>query len=371
MILRDLGADNLADRYESLLEDVSLEEVIAADPDFIFITTMGAEDKALAFMAETFEENPAWAGLSAVKNGDYVMLPKELFHYKPNTRWGRVMPISPRSSIRSLPAKSNSERAAVLALLAAALCAAVLLSLRCGSQNIPVGQLLAALRRGTPTTHRCGFCSTPAFPARWRGAGRLRSGPGGNADSGGAEQRHGQSQRHRRQRGAGFAALLAVTLAPGTVGLMPLASFLGALVTALFIYALAARAGLSRTTLILAGIAVSSMLTAGSNALTLLYPDAVVGATGFMLGGFNGVTLSAVRGAGWYLAAGAALSAFLAADLDVLRLGEESAAGLGLHVGRTRFLAVLAAALLAGAAVSFPAFWGLWDYWCPTWPGGW
>lgn len=88
VILRDLGADNLADRYESLLEDVSLEEVIAADPDFIFITTMGAEDKALAFMAETFEENPAWAGLSAVKNGDYVMLPKELFHYKPNTRWG-------------------------------------------------------------------------------------------------------------------------------------------------------------------------------------------------------------------------------------------------------------------------------------------
>lgn len=88
VILRDLGADNLADRYASLLEDVSLEEVIAADPDFIFISTMGAEDRALAFMAETFEENPAWAGLSAVKNGNCVLLPKELFHYKPNTRWG-------------------------------------------------------------------------------------------------------------------------------------------------------------------------------------------------------------------------------------------------------------------------------------------
>lgn len=88
VILRDLGVDNLADRYESLLEDVSLEEIIAADPDFIFISTMGAEDKALAFMAETFEENPAWAGLSAVKSGNYVLLPKELFHYKPNTRWG-------------------------------------------------------------------------------------------------------------------------------------------------------------------------------------------------------------------------------------------------------------------------------------------
>ena len=88
MILRDLGADNLVDRYESLLEDVSLEEVVAADPDFILITTMGAEDKALEFMSQAFEENPAWAGLSAVKDGRYVLLPKELFHYKPNTRWG-------------------------------------------------------------------------------------------------------------------------------------------------------------------------------------------------------------------------------------------------------------------------------------------
>ena len=46
VILRDLGADNLADRYESMLEDVSMEAVIAADPDFIFITTMGADRKS-------------------------------------------------------------------------------------------------------------------------------------------------------------------------------------------------------------------------------------------------------------------------------------------------------------------------------------
>lgn len=88
VILRDLGADNLVDRYESMLEDVSMEEVIAADPDFIFITTMGAEDKALAFMTDTFEDSPAWAGLTAVRNGRCVLLPKELFHYKPNKRWG-------------------------------------------------------------------------------------------------------------------------------------------------------------------------------------------------------------------------------------------------------------------------------------------
>ena len=89
VILRDLGADNLVSRHESLLEDLSMEEILAADPDFIFITTMGAsDDAAMAYMESTFKRNPAWAGLTAVKNGRYMLLPRELFHYKPNARWG-------------------------------------------------------------------------------------------------------------------------------------------------------------------------------------------------------------------------------------------------------------------------------------------
>lgn len=89
VILRDLGADNLVSRYESLLEDVSMEAIIAADPDFIFVTVMGSSDeKALAYLNAHFAENPAWAGLSAVKNDRFTVLPKALFHYKPNARWG-------------------------------------------------------------------------------------------------------------------------------------------------------------------------------------------------------------------------------------------------------------------------------------------
>ena len=88
-ILEDLGAENLVSRHGSLLEDLSMEEIIAADPDFILLTTMGAsDDAAVAFMAETFEADPAWQELSAVQNGRYVLLPRDLFHYKPNARWG-------------------------------------------------------------------------------------------------------------------------------------------------------------------------------------------------------------------------------------------------------------------------------------------
>ena len=87
-ILKDLGADNIADRDDSLLENISMEEIIADDPDYIFVTTMGSEQKALDYLAGSLQANPAWAELSAVKNNHYVVLPKELFHYKPNARWG-------------------------------------------------------------------------------------------------------------------------------------------------------------------------------------------------------------------------------------------------------------------------------------------
>lgn len=87
-ILKDLEAHNIADDHPSMLEDLSLEEVIAADPDYIFVTTMGDEQKALDYLNGLIQQNPAWSELSAVKEDRYIVLPKDLFHYKPNNRWG-------------------------------------------------------------------------------------------------------------------------------------------------------------------------------------------------------------------------------------------------------------------------------------------
>lgn len=87
-ILNDLGTVNIASKHESLLEDLSMEVIIKEDPDYIFVVTMGDSDKALKNLRESIEKNPAWSELSAVKNQRYIVLPKELFHYKPNARWG-------------------------------------------------------------------------------------------------------------------------------------------------------------------------------------------------------------------------------------------------------------------------------------------
>lgn len=90
-MLKELGCENIADSTPSLLEELSIEQIVADDPEFIFITTMGADDEAaIAVYNETLASNPAWSGLSAVKNGRVHILPQELYHYKPTTRWGEA-----------------------------------------------------------------------------------------------------------------------------------------------------------------------------------------------------------------------------------------------------------------------------------------
>lgn len=87
LILREFGLSNLADQDSSLLEDMSLEHVVASDPDVIFVLTMGNESSALTYLETNVESNPAFSSLTAVKSDNYHVLPKDLFHYKPNERW--------------------------------------------------------------------------------------------------------------------------------------------------------------------------------------------------------------------------------------------------------------------------------------------
>ncbi len=90
-ILADLGCINIADSDSAILDDLSLEAIVAADPDYIFVTTQG-EDKeaALANVEDLLINNPAWSQLSAVKNGHYYVIEKELYNSKPNARWAEA-----------------------------------------------------------------------------------------------------------------------------------------------------------------------------------------------------------------------------------------------------------------------------------------
>ncbi len=86
-ILSEFGLTNIADSESSMLEDLSIEHIVKSDPDYIFAMTMGNEEGAIQYLKNNAENNPAWCELSGVKQGNYHLLPKKLFHYKPNNRW--------------------------------------------------------------------------------------------------------------------------------------------------------------------------------------------------------------------------------------------------------------------------------------------
>ena len=89
IMLKDLGCANIAEGNDAILEELSLEAIIAADPDYVFISVMGGDEAAaMAAVDAQLGSNPAWQAMSAVMNGEVHVLPRELFHYKPNSRWG-------------------------------------------------------------------------------------------------------------------------------------------------------------------------------------------------------------------------------------------------------------------------------------------
>lgn len=158
--------------------------------------------------------------------------------------------------------------------------------------------------------------------------------------------------------GAGLGVALCCALAPGALAAVPLAAFLGAFGGVLVILLLAERAGASRITLVLAGVALSSVFSAGVDAVVTLYPDALIGYSDFRIGGLANLHLGKLLAAGAVILAGVLLALLLAGEMDLLALGSDTARSLGLRVRPVRLALLALAAALAGAAVSFAGLLG-------------
>lgn len=90
-MLRDLGCKNIADNDETILENLSIEHIMASDPDYIFIVQNGDDVEGMKKNIDQFiAENPAWNQLTAVKEGRVFLMAKRLFNLKPNALWGEA-----------------------------------------------------------------------------------------------------------------------------------------------------------------------------------------------------------------------------------------------------------------------------------------
>ena len=158
--------------------------------------------------------------------------------------------------------------------------------------------------------------------------------------------------------GAGLGAVTAMAIRwpTGKLGLyaIPVAAFLGAALTVAVVYSMA-RVGnsLPTTTLILAGVAISSFATSLTSFLMLRSSEELRRAIGWLMGGAIISGWEPVLVVFPYLAFGLLSLVISGHALNVLQFGEEQAQQLGLPAERVKLLVILAASLTTAAAVAF------------------
>lgn len=89
-MLEELGLYNIADAAPILLDGLSEEEIITANPSRIFVSMMGESEQAVRDNVTAILAKDGYSTLDAVASGRVEFLPKDLFHYKPNHRWAEA-----------------------------------------------------------------------------------------------------------------------------------------------------------------------------------------------------------------------------------------------------------------------------------------
>ena len=197
--------------------------------------------------------------------------------------------------MKSLPTSYTAARKwGIILLLALASLGAALLSMSFGSTQVPFSEILTALMGGEtqaynivvyarlPRTLAALLCGSALAVG-----GVIIQGVLGNPLAG--------PNIIGVNAGAGLGAVLCAALIPTSMTAVPVAAFLGALGACMLVYTLARRTGASRITLVLAGVAISSMLSAAIDAVSILFPEAALGAGSFMVGRLSGVTVAALK----------------------------------------------------------------------------
>lgn len=158
--------------------------------------------------------------------------------------------------------------------------------------------------------------------------------------------------------GAGFCCILLLTFLPQATVLLPFAAALGAFGATLLIVSVAARLNAFRGTVILCGIAFTSVLNAGISLLSLLDSDVLTAYNAFSVGGLDGVQFEQLWLPAIIIFTGFALSLVLSRRIHLLCLGDTLAASLGVRVRALRLVCLLCASASAAAVVSFAGLLG-------------
>jgi iron complex transport system permease protein len=157
--------------------------------------------------------------------------------------------------------------------------------------------------------------------------------------------------------GAGLGAMIAIVLTAGATaarfGLVPLAAFAGSGLTMLLVVRLASTRGrVDPTSLLLAGVAVSYTLAAVTSFVMVYAREQMAAIVYWMMGGLTSASWGYVAMIAPMFLLGIAFPLLATRELNIMLLGDDRAAELGVNVERFKLGILAAASLLTAAAVS-------------------
>jgi iron complex transport system permease protein len=254
-----------------------------------------------------------------------------------------------------------ARRVAVLAILLAALIAAAIAELALGAIKVPPGEVIDILLgngHGGPNQKIVEALRLPrTIEALVVGAAL---GVAGAILQGALANPLASPDVIGVTGGAGFGAILIIVLFPAKIALLPIGALLFGLLAAalVFVFAWTGRNRGSVAKVVLAGIAMLSLFTAGTTGLLAAYPDRAPSAIFFLAGGLSSSGWENLHTTWPYFAAGGLIVLFLIRPLDRLALGDDVAASLGSRPQVIRLSAAVAAALLAAASAAIAGLLG-------------
>ncbi|KGJ50630.1 MULTISPECIES: FecCD family ABC transporter permease [Paraclostridium] len=162
--------------------------------------------------------------------------------------------------------------------------------------------------------------------------------------------------------GASVAAIFILLLLPKYTGILPIAAFIGGAIACILVFLMAYKNGLKPGRIVLAGVAINTILGGVISYLSTMYSDRIQSAMLWLNGSLATKTWADVEMLFIYSIVGLVISLFLIRSANVLQLGDDAATNLGFNVNLTRLLISGVAVFLAAtstAVVGIISFVGL------------
>lgn len=152
--------------------------------------------------------------------------------------------------------------------------------------------------------------------------------------------------------GASVSAIIILLVAPQFTNILPIAAFIGGAIACMLVFLMAYKNGLKPGRIVLAGVAINTILGGVISYLSTMYSDRIQSAMLWLNGSLATKTWADVEMLFIYSIVGLIVSLLLIRSANVLQLGDDAATNLGFNVNLTRLLISVVAVFLAATSTA-------------------